>query len=48
MAEIYISVLNMIRLPDHDPPGFCDSELDLDQTGFEKTQPDQIWISKLH
>jgi len=36
LAEIYISVLNMIRLPDCDLSGFCDSELDVDRTAFRK------------
>jgi len=40
-------VLKIIRIPDRDPSGFRDSELDPDRT-FEKTQADQIWISKLH
>jgi len=38
----------MIRFPDRDPTGFCNSEPDPGRTGFRKTQPDQIWISKLH
>jgi len=29
-------VLTMIRFPDRDPNGFCDSEPDSDQTGFRK------------
>jgi len=29
-------VLIMIRFPDRDPNGFCDSEPDSDQTGFRK------------
>jgi len=40
--------VEQIRLPDRDPPRFCDSELDRIGVDFVKTQPDQIWISKLH
>jgi len=28
------AVLNMIRFPDRDPTGFCNSEQDPDRTGF--------------
>jgi len=42
------AVLNMIRFPDHYPTRFCHSEPDPHRTRFRKTQPDQIWISKLH
>jgi len=31
-----VAVLNMIPFPDHDPTGFCISELDPDWTGFWK------------
>jgi len=30
------SVLNMIRFPDRDPTGMCNSEPDPDRTGFRK------------
>jgi len=40
------TVLNMFRSPDRDPTGFCTSEPDPDWI-LKKTQPDQIWISKL-
>ena len=33
--------------PDYDPTGFCNSEPETDRKDFEKTLPDQIWISKL-
>jgi len=33
---VYIPVLNMIRFPDRDPTGFCNSEPDPDRTGFGK------------
>jgi len=32
----YIPVLNMIRFPDRDPIGFCNSEPDPVRTGFRK------------
>jgi len=31
-----VAVLNIIRFPDRDPTGFCDSEPDPDRTGFRK------------
>jgi len=45
-AIVYKPLLNMIRSPDCDPTGFCTSEPDPVGLDFEKTQPDQIWISK--
>jgi len=33
----WLAVLNMIRFPDRDPTGFCNSEQDPDWTEFKKT-----------
>jgi len=32
----FVTVANMIRLPDRDPTWFCNSELDPDWTGFRR------------
>jgi len=34
--NVNLSVMSMIRFPDRDPTGFCDSEPDPDRTGFQK------------
>jgi len=42
------TVLNRIRFLGRDPTGFCNSELDPVGLDFEKTQPNQMRISKLN